>query len=168
MSQRKELGKKKKTWMSQIEEDLSSMEIKNEHFSSSWVWWQDQQTTNWFLPQCFPSHLWNEQLTWRQLSARLLHLAVALQLKVFQVVAALHHGFHLRLYLVDVETGDSELLLDRSGDLHRLEMNEEEEEREVSRNVLLRLSTDECVCVCVCIQYTQLCCLADSKVVHIE
>lgn len=94
----------------------------------------------WFLHRYFPSlaapHLWNEQVTWRQLSACLLHLAVTLRLKGFQVVAALYHGLHLWLYLVDVETGDGELLLDRAGDLHRLETNEEEEEWEVSRNVV--------------------------------
>lgn len=94
----------------------------------------------WFLHRDFPSlaapHLWNEQVTWRELSACLLHLAVTLRLKGFQVVAALHHGFHLWLYLVDVETGDGELLLNRAGDLHRLETNEKEEEWEVSRNVV--------------------------------
>lgn len=109
-------------------------------------------------------HLWNEQVTWRQLSACLLHLAVTLQLKGFQVVAALHHGFHLWLYLVDVETGDGELLLDRTRDLQGLEINEEEEQWEVSRNVL-RVSMDESVCVCII--YTAYC-LADNKAVYIE
>lgn len=94
----------------------------------------------WFLHRCFPSlaapHLWNEQVTWRQLSACLLHLAVTLRLKGFQVVAALDHGFHLWLYLVDVETGDGELLLNRTCDLYRLETNKEEEEWEVSRSVV--------------------------------
>lgn len=111
----------------------------NWHYLGSGDSCWNQCKMGWFLHRYFPSltapHLWNEQVTWRQLSARLLHLAVTLRLKGFQVVAALYHGFHLWLYLVDVETGDGELLLDCAGDLHRLETNEGEEEWEVSRNV---------------------------------
>lgn len=71
------------------------------------------------------SYLCNEEVTRRQLSARLLHLAVTLHLKVFQVAATLHHGFYLWLYLTDVETSYSELLFNYTSNLHGLEINEE-------------------------------------------
>lgn len=108
----------------------------------------------WFLPtpdvsrccyrlQClYPSvpHLWNEEVAWGQLSARLLHLAVTLHLEVFQVAAALHHGLHLWLYLTDVEASHCELLLDHTGDLHGLQTNEVERGQTSRGDVRLRLS----------------------------
>lgn len=65
-------------------------------------------------------HLWDEQLAGGQLSAGFLHLAMALQLHVLQLPAALHHRLHLRLDLTDVQPRHGELLLDRTADLHRL------------------------------------------------
>lgn len=90
-------------------------------------------------------HLWHEEVTRGQLLARLLHLALTLNLQVFQMAAALHHGFHLWLYLTNVEASHGELLLDRTGDLHGLEIDESErrwDEFESGGDVWLRLSED--------------------------
>lgn len=81
--------------------------------------------------QTINHHLGNAELAGGHLPVRLLHLAVALRLKVLQVAAALHHGLHLRLYLADVEASHGELLLDHAADLHWLTMDETERERDV-------------------------------------
>lgn len=62
------------------------------------------------------------------------------------MAAALHHGLHLRLYLANVEASHSELLLDRTSDLHGLEKKEAEKRRDSSENSgddWLRLSRDD-------------------------
>lgn len=72
----------------------------------------------------FPSapipHLRDEELAGGELPSGLLHLAVALQLHVLQLAAALHHALHFRLDLADVEASNCELLLNRTANLHRL------------------------------------------------
>lgn len=83
-----------------------------------------------FLTPTINRHLGNAEVAGGHLPVRLLHLAVALRLKVFQVVAALHHGLHLRLYLADVEASYGELLLYHAGDLHGLMTDETVGERE--------------------------------------
>lgn len=65
-------------------------------------------------------HLRDEELAGGELPPGLLHLAVALQLHVLQLAAALHHALHLRLDLADVESSHRELLLDRTTNLHWL------------------------------------------------
>ena len=57
------------------------------------------------------------QLAGGQLQLVLVHLLVALRLGALQLLAALHHGLHLRLHLADVEAGHRELLVDHAAAL---------------------------------------------------
>lgn len=63
------------------------------------------------------SHLGGSELTGGQLLLHLLHLLAAFSLAALQLLAALHHGFHLRLHFADVETGDGELFIDDAATL---------------------------------------------------
>jgi len=67
------------------------------------------------------AHLGDAQLAGSQLLLVLVHLLVALRLGALQLLAALHHGLHLRLHLADVEARHRELLVDHAAALVLLE-----------------------------------------------
>lgn len=63
------------------------------------------------------SHLGGSELTGGQVLLHLLHLLAAFSLAALQLLATLHHGFHLRLHFADVETGSGELFIDDAATL---------------------------------------------------